>query len=122
MHSGIVVLRPPVGTWSTKDKHILELEDDNHDYRRKIKARGVSNKVHLVEFMTAAKYLQDTVKRVWKAWRKSDALRLKEYQEVQAKLPHSSRKKPQEEEFLLAPCKLNISACSLEKLPKASKT
>ena len=84
--------------------------------------RNVSNKVHLVEYMKTAMYLQDTIKRAWKAWRKSDARRHKEYQEVQTKLPRVTRKTPQEEEFLLDPYKLNMVAYSLDLLPEARAT
>ena len=42
----------------------------------------MSNKVHLIKYMKTAMYLQDAIKRVWKAWRKSDAWCHKEYQEV----------------------------------------
>lgn len=67
-----------------QDRHILELEHDNHCLRQKIyelgeelrardtelseaRRRNVSNKVHLAEYMKTAMYLQDAIKRVWKA-------------------------------------------------------
>ena len=34
---------------------------------KEMRARNVSNKVHTIEFMRAAHYLQDMVKKVWKA-------------------------------------------------------
>ena len=42
----------------------------------------MSNKVYLIEYMKTAMYLQDVIKRVWKAKRKSYARCRKEYQEV----------------------------------------
>ena len=62
------------------------------------------------------------MKRVWKAWRRSDAYRFQEYREIHAKLPRVSQKEPQEEECLLAPSKLNLSACSFNALPMPKKT
>ena len=61
----------------------MELEHENHHLTQKIyelreelwardkeiseERRNMSNKVHLIEYMKAAVYLQDAIKRVWKA-------------------------------------------------------
>ena len=64
-----------------QDRHILELEHNNHCLRQKVyelgeelwakgkelseaRRRNVSNKVHLIKYMKNAMYLQDPIKRV----------------------------------------------------------
>jgi len=66
-------------------------------------------------------YLKDKVNRMWEAWEALGARRM-EYKELQESLPHRSCKRPHKEAFLLEPCGLNLSVCSVEALPKADKT